>query len=448
MNDSDSINTLVRALQKDGHTVFYAGGCDNKFVAGWNWMEYFGNSIKESEIFIAVVTENFLSSSSAAIELGAVMTTQSTHTILPIIVGDVRPPFDLIHLRYLKVDTIKDGIEAIVVALDELGKRLISDKQQIGNQTITETEYFDETIASLHNALSDNRLTLVCGAGISKTSKIPAWDTLLANILSNASNELYEVIGNSSQNINSKELLDKLPKSNLIIARTLQSILKDKFSERVRESLYAERKKLEEYYDSYMAYDLSVHYPLSDIMKSIVALARPKRTGKRLDSIITLNFDDIIEQSLAAPGIDFCSIWKEGQIAEAEKLPIYHVHGYLPMRGALDNPNLVFGEESYHTQYADPFAWSNLIQLITFSSNICLFVGLSLNDPNIRRLLDYSQRKNPSKRHFIFYKALSQNDTDKTANRLIENDAQNLGLSVIWINHYEQIPDLLNRILK
>jgi SIR2-like domain len=38
--------------------------------------------------------------------------------------------------------------------------------------------------------------------------------------------------------------------------------------------------------------------------------------------------------------------------------------------------------------YANPYSWANLVQMSLLLSQSCLFVGVSLTDPNIRRLLD------------------------------------------------------------
>lgn len=432
--DAIEASMLAQALTYHNHKVFYAG---DKQTLGVNWFEEISSAIQSADLIIALVTENFLSSSWGNFELGAVFATHSSQAILPVVVGEITPPSFLMKWWSLKVDSISSSIDKIIAVVKMDSLRTTKGFQQAEDSVNVEPKYLDEKISSLHKALLDNRLSLVCGAGISKPSDIPEWDVLLTEILNNA---LTELVGAKSNQIDSIKLLEKLPKSNLIIARTLQDILKDDFPQKVRETLYAKKK---------MSYNPTIVYPHSDLMKAIVELARPRRTGKRLESIITLNFDDIIEQSLTLAGVDFCSIWKEGQTCEVEALPIYHVHGFLPMCGELDEPNLVFGENSYHTQYVDPFIWSNLIQLTTFSSNICLFIGLSLNDPNIRRLLDYSQRKNNAKKHYIIYKIMPQKSySDKVATMLIEKDALSLGLNVIWVNEFEQIPEILGRILK
>ena len=42
---------------------------------------------------------------------------------------------------------------------------------------------------------------------------------------------------------------------------------------------------------------------------------------------------------------------------------------------------VVFSEDAYHSQFMEPFSWSNLIQLNKLGQSTCLFVGLSLTDP-------------------------------------------------------------------
>jgi NAD-dependent SIR2 family protein deacetylase len=428
LNDNKYAHTIAHALKEYHHEVYYVGDKLNPKIT---WFDDISMAIQNSDIIIALVTENFLSSSWGNFELGAVFATHSSRPLIPVIFGEITPPSFLMQWQYLKIDNLTEGINRIISAVEHWSQKRTENLPQLKKNVDSEAEYLNEKIAALHKALSDNRLSLVCGAGISKSSDIPEWDTLFVEILKDAQ---LKLVGGDSNQFDSMKLLEKLPKSNLIIARMLKGILQDDFSEKIREKLYAKRKDSEK---------------ISDIMKAIVKIAKPKRTGKRLDSIITLNFDDIIEQSLKSAGVDFCSIWKEGQICEVESLPIYHVHGFLPMCEKLDEPNLVFGEDSYHTQYVDPFVWSNLIQLISFSSNVCLFIGLSLNDPNIRRLLDYSQRKNKTKKHFIIFKAFTQeSNIDKIASMLIEQDALTLGLNVIWIKDFERIPEILDRILQ
>ena len=85
---------------------------------------------------------------------------------------------------------------------------------------------------------------------------------------------------------------------------------------------------------------------------------------------------------------------------------MYHVHGYLPSNFLEESkePNLIFTEEDYHRVYRDSYSWSNLAQLSALRENTCLFIGCSLTDPNLRRLLDVAARNGENPRHYAFLK--------------------------------------------
>jgi len=185
------------------------------------------------------------------------------------------------------------------------------------------------------------------------------------------------------------------------------------------------------------------------LVKAIVELIRPKRNRGSVESIITFNFDSLLEDTLTKYSILYKSIFDEGMVHSADEIPIFHVHGYLPRNENIDNPNIVFSEDTYHTQFIDPFSWSNLIQLYKLMNNICLFVGLSLTDPNLRRLLDISKRKNSNDmlKHYIIKKLPKNNlNINDIQIMLEEQDANMLGLNVIWVNEYQDVPDILEKV--
>ena len=115
----------------------------------------------------------------------------------------------------------------------------------------------------------------------------------------------------------------------------------------------------------------------------------------------------------------------------------------------------MFSEEEYHRQYAEPFRWSNLIQTSLLGSLDGLFVGLSLEDPNIRRLLDATHRQYPRRRN---YAILRRQRPLATAGRSlkqivinvveqIESEAfDDIGVSVMWVDRFEDIPWVLREI--
>lgn len=443
-HDIDIYNELADALKEKGYTIFNV----NEMDVGESVIEKIKFALNDSDILIAIITENFLNSSWAQAELSSAILSTNSIRVLPVVVGDVFVPNFLIQFQYRKVNSAKEIISAVLNDIGKLGE-IEGDSTLFQRQSTAQSEKKDieEKITLLKEALIDNQLTLVCGAGVSRDSSIPDWNDLLVNIL----NETFFDDGSNVSNstILAEDLLSLMPQSNLILGKYLRLVLKNDFEKVVQKHLYSYYNQDRDFESSMMVQGQEIiNYALeTNMMKAIVELARPKRRGKRLESIITFNFDDLIECALSKHNIEYCSIWKEGQIYGIDALPIFHVHGFLPNQREIDSPNLVFSEEAYHSQFIDPYSWSNLIQLNTFSTNICLFVGLSLSDPNLRRLLDISWRRNQRCKHYIIMRKAPQKDrTDEIATMLFEQDANSLGLNVIWCSDFSEIPSILSSI--
>jgi hypothetical protein len=116
-------------------------------------------------------------------------------------------------------------------------------------------------------------------------------------------------------------------------------------------------------------------------------------------SVITYNYDNLLETALA-DSRPARPIWAGEQAAEPGALPVYHVHGYVPV-GLADDPaagssgdEIVFTEAQYHRAAQDAYSWANLVQIQALSGGVGLMIGLSLSDRNLRRLLD-AVRKTP-----------------------------------------------------
>jgi hypothetical protein len=69
----------------------------------------------------------------------------------------------------------------------------------------------------------------------------------------------------------------------------------------------------------------------------------------------------------------------------------------------------------------------------------------------MRRLLDVAWRKNPDKTmsHFIIKKSpdhAKDSPLDRVSKLLEEQDANALGLNIIWIDSFGELPNVLSRI--
>ena len=79
-------------------------------------------------------------------------------------------------------------------------------------------------------------------------------------------------------------------------------------------------------------------------------------------------------------------------------------------------------------------------------------MGLSLTDPNLRRLLDVAHRKNPSNslNHYIVKKTPNVNGSEQIDELMMfleEQDANELGLNVLWVKDFDEIARLIKKLI-
>lgn len=427
--DKKYTELISHTLEKAGHEVWVDS---LKIRPGDNFITKINDAIKESDAFVVIVSKNSISSENVSKEISAIALgeiSKKRTRIIPVLIDQSTVPQYL--AQYLYVDLSKDfdsGLNRIIQALSDKPETIsLGDKKEKRN--------YDKAVSELSHALKDGKLTLVSGAGSSIGAGIPSWNDLLIRLLESMMKKISNDRSISLKNANPNEFQKRYGPSALVVGKYLKSNLGDDFRQELRDALYMNNPNT------------------CDTIEAIINLSRPQRDGKPLDSIITFNFDSLIEENLEKNNVRFKAIYMEGMRNTSRELPIYHVHGYLPRKGKITKNNeIVFSEEAYHSQFIDPFSWSNLIQLNKLSQNTCLFFGLSVTDPNLRRLLDVANRKNPSKslNHFIIKDVPNMgnpNDTiDDLAMFLTEQDYNELGLNVIWISDFKEIPKILKRI--
>ncbi len=364
----------------------------------------------------------------------------------------------------LKSNLFKNYFEKLVNYKDFSGA--LSNIRNTLHHNFTKADQ-SQIVREIKQCYKKEKLVLVLGAGVSMNYGLPSWDILLQKLM----------VTTLEKEKNASGLLSKLfskifNPSPLIAGRYLQKYFEtnnNSFEEAVRKVLYEEIIR-------------TIPSPLID---EIVRLCIAPGKSPNLNSIITYNFDDILEQSIANSKLDlpFKPVYGKGVDVETGELPIYHVHGFLPENSKLtDSHQITFGENIYHQQYTDTYSWNNIVQINKFRENNCLFIGTSLTDPNTRRLLDISNQQRTATKgsHFIFklrYKSedvkkalemlLNQNkdllieksntklQLDETVKALIEiiesfeeNDLKSFGIKTIWINNFSDIPDILKQVRK
>lgn len=351
-----------------------------------------------------------------------------------------------------KIPTFPDKLEYLSNPRSAIVEDVIKDKNE---ETLTKEN--ERKINELSKAYKDQKVVLFLGAGVSIDAGIPLWDELVNRLLLRMINLKLEEENKNEENerlqkkLFSQEDIKKITKlfqsqedTPLMQMRYIKAALEeDKYYDIVHDELYREITNVN-----------------TELLDAIAKISAPRILHKGLESIVTYNFDDLLEKNLDQKGIEYNVIQKDHKMPVNNKLNIYHVHGYLPQDENMkdERAELIFSEEDYHRVYGDSYCWSNMAQVKAFQDNVCLFVGCSLTDPNLRRLLDSAMRHPDKPRHFAILKRKNwglkdskdltgaikwyQNIDDGIRNQIFKS----FGISVIWVNEYDEIPKILNNL--
>jgi hypothetical protein len=428
--DEKAVDRIAKRLEAEGHDIW----TDRlQLKAGDNFQTKIQEGLNEADVLLVVLSENSFKSLWVQQEFTTIALQEEVskrqRRIIPIKIDDIPVPSYIAHLYYLDFSQdFEDGLDRLVSELAGPSKK--------GPKAADGDDARDTHVRVLRDSHRRGRLTLVCGAGVSVGAGIPAWNQLLVRLLDRL---MERIAKNYSLEIGKNTALEFQraygASSSLILGKYLKNNLGEDFAKETRDALYAEADEE------------------SELINSIVRLSRPQRDTKPLESIITFNFDCLIEEALNRSSIANKPIFSEAIQHADNELPIYHVHGFLPRSGNIPKTELVFSEDAYHSQFIDAFSWSNLIQLNKLTQNTCLFIGISLTDPNMRRLLDVAWRKSPDKTisHFLIKKRPDNpknSELDRIARLLEEQDANLLGLNILWIETFDELPSVLSSIVQ
>ena len=206
---------------------------------------------------------------------------------------------------------------------------------------------YDDLFARIIDASRNNSLTFFVGAGVSKLSGVPSWAELI--------NDINTVLGRKPQKYYSFD-------DNLRIAQMLYYHLKE---------------------------DKDAYYSFIEKRLNSISFV-PNEVHEQLfkynpNSIITTNFDDLLED---AAGL-YCQFYRS--ISCDNEVPQIDGDRFiLKVHGDLRHKNIVFKEEDY-LNYTENFKLIETILKAIFSTNTVVFIGYSLNDYNIKLILNWAK---------------------------------------------------------
>lgn len=220
----------------------------------------------------------------------------------------------------------------------------------------------------LAQQLNDGAMCLVLGAGVSIQLGLPTWDQLITRLY--AGNE-----SSRPMNVDLKRQAEHF-KNKLCGSNTEQ------FNKAVRDALYLNCET-----------DFEI-LRRDDLLGAIGALAMSSVRG-RASTVITFNFDDLLEHFLEYHGFVVNAIGDETFWTRSCDVEIYHPHGCIPHK--LDGSRqisrtIVLDQREYSSLVGDEsHPWRQRL-LSAMRTKTCLFIGTSGLDDNLDSLVDKTQK--------------------------------------------------------
>lgn len=250
----------------------------------------------------------------------------------------------------------------------------------------------------------DHRVTLVLGAGVSRSLGIPAWDELARRVFESVFHGRTSPWDLPPGAISPRSVPQFLPIAFELAANELRPT---RFVERLREHLYADMPEG-------WARGLGRSGATLPVLARAILRQHAAGPDRSLARVVTFNVDDLLEEVVvrmkpraSAHPIDVVARpSKLGDLdgSDPRRVPIYHLHGYVPAAPATERGDtaletffestrrsfdhmLVFSDLQYWRSTATPLSLANHVFSNALSDGHCLFVGLSMTDANILRWL-------------------------------------------------------------
>jgi hypothetical protein len=261
-----------------------------------------------------------------------------------------------------------------------------------------------EQAKRLGAAIRQQRVAALVGSGISCQVGLPRWNELVRRLIlawkrwdrSNATHLSAE---------NYVRLFHDTFGNDLAIVSYLQLVAAEADGPEFGELLYSAL---------YSTTGEQLILEPSHIHRHLIALFQhvPRR-------IWTTNYDDLLEEAAALNGQLARSLHPTNRQANGDFL-VTHLHGYLPQArsaGTIDpaRAKVVLAEDDYHALTMDIAGWTNREYYRLFDDHQVLILGMSLDDPNLRRVLatlppDDAETPN----HFALLRAPTPSDLSLT----------------------------------
>jgi hypothetical protein len=320
---------------------------------------------------------------------------------------------------------------------------------------------------ALQETYRDRGIVLVLGSGVSIGSGLPNWSGLLERVAGT-------VAGGAEPH-----LFNQL-RRNEVGLPVVASILEERssgrreFMEVVRDALYRDfpffPSGIAENDRSVLVDHVRTRNPTLRAVASLCASKEPRTNdfepNEKIHAVVTFNLDSLVQTYVRARyGKRLLrTVERPSASSNPRKISIYHMHGFLRFDRKAHEPTkeasdaVVLTEQDYFNFFNNPMSLFNYTFMYLLREFSCLFVGLSMQDENIRRLLHFSKLervrsywsegvKEPARDKLIRHFALLRR-TVSSVDRALEESLLPLGTEVLWVHDYDEIESQLRNVYK
>lgn len=338
------------------------------------------------------------------------------------------------------------------------------------------SEDYEQPLQALFTAYaSEQRIGLVIGAGVTKDSGVPNWIGLGLNLFETAKKArslgtmpkevkafLDEQVrqwngGNQSlQGIDPETVLMLVSgcvKSRSKLRKFVKDVLFKQIETRSHKMVPASTYRNNETLDAVITFCAAQE-------GSPIAAGPGGRAwvNGKVGAILTTNYDNLVEGAFNSKyGKQLLHpVGREGtreKVSRKQLIPVYHMHGYVSY---IDDPKdpyrvkgseLVLTEKDYYETFNNPLSFFNTVAANFFRTFTCVFIGCSMTDRNIRRILYLVQRErigsSDCKTHFAILPRL-----DQSQDRFYDEALRAFGVTSVRVPGEHEIGTEVADILK
>jgi hypothetical protein len=289
------------------------------------------------------------------------------------------------------------------------------------------------------------RLCLFLGAGVSRACGLPDWGSLASGVIERVPERRIPLGEMSVANQQRRPIryinpagLSRQAKAHLknegplFSMRHLRHMADLDLEQLVASTLYASATGTE-----------------GSVIEVIVKLGSIRR-------ICSFNYDDLLLTALDKAQVEYSTVLHGQSLpTRGRRTTVIFLHGFLPSpsrRVPERTARIVLSEDDYHDLYSASTAWPNRVLRALLRNYTGLFIGCSMQDPNLRRLLHQLSRDS-SRRH-MHYALLRDAGYLADGKWYQKGDAhyqhvqaailKSLGVEPIWFGEFEYLPQILH----